>query len=172
MTTRMRLRRADGIVYLERWGIECDLFGVYVHRMDGPDPGLDLHDHPWPFLSLVLRGGYVEERANTRQACGLAEAGERLTRLHSERFHWEPDYHRGARQTRSLFSWRLMRLDECHRITHLLNSDRSTWTLVFRGRRVRRWGFYLPDGWMDWKEYDDTRRRGDLYAEFGHEERP
>src|SRR3954449_5709224 len=51
--------------YLTRLRIvQTPWFGVYLHRFDGPDPRPTLHDHPWPFLSFVLRGGYTERRLN------------------------------------------------------------------------------------------------------------
>jgi hypothetical protein len=60
MASRIRLRREDGRVYLNRWGFECDrIGGVFLRKMEAPDPGLDLHDHPWSFVSLILKGGYV-----------------------------------------------------------------------------------------------------------------
>ena len=31
-----------------------------VHYMTAPDHG-DPHDHPWPFVSTILTGGYIEE---------------------------------------------------------------------------------------------------------------
>lgn len=42
-----------------------------------------------------------------------------------------------------------------------------TWTLVVHGPSRRRWGFYLPTGWMLGTDYDRTVRaeRRDLYAE-------
>lgn len=50
--------------YLTRWRIiQTPWFGIYVHRFGGPDSRPTLHDHPWPFVSLVLRGGYIERRA-------------------------------------------------------------------------------------------------------------
>lgn len=33
---------------------------------------------------------------------------------------------------------------------HRLELAGPTWTLVFRFRRRRVWGFYMPGGWMDW----------------------
>lgn len=36
--------------------------GVYIHRHENPDTRR-LHDHPWPFVSVVLRGGYRERRS-------------------------------------------------------------------------------------------------------------
>lgn len=47
--------------YLTRWRvIGTPFFGIYLHRFTGPDPRPTLHDHPWRFVSIILRGGYVE----------------------------------------------------------------------------------------------------------------
>jgi hypothetical protein len=48
-----------------------------------------------------------------------------------------------------------MRLDECHRITHV-NAD--TWTLVIHGPSRRTWGFYEPNNYVASESYS-TRRR-------------
>src|SRR3954452_12681330 len=49
--------------YLTRWRIvQTPWFGVFLHRFDGPDPRPTLHDHPWNFVSFVVRGGYTERR--------------------------------------------------------------------------------------------------------------
>lgn len=49
--------------YLRRLRIiQTPWFGVMLHFIDGPDPRWTLHDHPWNFLSIVLRGEYVEQR--------------------------------------------------------------------------------------------------------------
>lgn len=53
----------DDETYLVRWRIiQTPWFGIFLHRMGTPDSRPTLHDHPWGFLSLVLRGGYVERR--------------------------------------------------------------------------------------------------------------
>jgi hypothetical protein len=55
-----------GALYLRRWYLiggpshRTRRLGVKIHRIDQPDGAPDLHDHPWPFLSIVLRGAYVE----------------------------------------------------------------------------------------------------------------
>lgn len=68
---RLTLRRADGQVYLNRWGVGHDRVGrVLLHKMEAPDPGVDLHDHPWWFVSIVLWGGYTEQRADIRERRG------------------------------------------------------------------------------------------------------
>lgn len=35
---------------------------VRVHEILRSDTGRDPHDHPWPYLTIVLKGGYWEER--------------------------------------------------------------------------------------------------------------
>jgi len=38
---------------------------IYVHRWHRSDPE-DFHDHPWDFVSLILKGGYYETRPDGR----------------------------------------------------------------------------------------------------------
>jgi hypothetical protein len=154
MKKRLRLRRGDGEVYLDRWGWRCHWFGVYLHRMTAPDPGIDLHDHPWPFVSLILRGGYVEERAESREAPRLAFYAEA----------WPTKCRRGMEMEWRAGSIHRLRADECHRIISLRRVP--TWTLVLTGRRFRNWGFYEPTrggGFVSNVPYSTARR--DLYAE-------
>lgn len=37
---------------------------------------------------------------------------------------------------------------------HRLELDKPAWTLVFRFRRRREWGFICPAGWLAWFEFD------------------
>jgi hypothetical protein len=141
----MRLRRADGAVYLDRWGWECSLFGVFVHRMTAPDPGQDLHDHPWTFVTFPF-ADYEEQRADTRLASTYATMADA----------YPGTSHRGTLERVRRFRPRLMRLDECHRITGL--SRRRVWTIVVHGPKRRGWGFYLPTAWMPQHVYGRTVR--------------
>lgn len=155
---RLRLRRADGRIFLDRWGVAHDrIGGVLLHRMSAPDPGIDLHDHPWSFVSIVLWGGYVEHRALVREAPALATIAEA----------WPDTCTRGVENVRRAGSLQMTRLDEAHTVSRLLR--RHSWSLVLRGPRRRGWGFYLPTGYMDEHTYDRTIRaeRRDLWNEFG-----
>lgn len=154
----MTLRRFDGRAYMRRWGVAGRWGGVYLHRFDAPDPGIDLHDHPFSFVSVVLAGGYIEERADIREAEMLARIADK----------WPTTCHRGVLEHRGRWSVRALRLDECHRIVDL-DRGRRCWTLVLRGPVRRRWGFYLPEGFMDESVYDGTVRaaRRDLWNEVG-----
>jgi len=58
--------RVDNEPYLERYYLflkdrERFPFNVFLHKFLKSDPD-DVHDHPWPFLTIILRGGYYEWR--------------------------------------------------------------------------------------------------------------
>ena len=51
-----------GDVYLSRLMlVRTRLFGIYFHVIRRPDWSRCQHDHPWPFITIILRGGYVEK---------------------------------------------------------------------------------------------------------------
>lgn len=53
--------RESTSVYMIRWRLfECPWFGIFLHRIYRSDDDPHLHDHPWPFASLILWGGYWE----------------------------------------------------------------------------------------------------------------
>ena len=58
------ISRSKGVPYLIRWNIfglgkDSSLFSMKVHNILVSDDAC-LHDHPWAFLSIILKGGYVE----------------------------------------------------------------------------------------------------------------
>lgn len=124
-------RRADEQAREEK-GKRVSLAGIYLHEIVGPDPGLDMHDHPWAFVALILRGGYSEQHAEART----------------------PE----VPQNRTWRRWSIhrMRQTDVHRITEV---EPGTLTLVLRGWKTRSWGFYLPDRWVHQADYDYRTRR-------------
>jgi len=55
----------QGDLYMRRWWLcRNRWFEVRVHHIVSPDPGRDMHDHPWPFRTFILRGWYLEQRSN------------------------------------------------------------------------------------------------------------
>ena len=59
--------RIDNEPYLERYYLflkdrgEHFPFNIFLHKFLKSDID-DLHDHPWPYATLILRGGYWEWR--------------------------------------------------------------------------------------------------------------
>jgi hypothetical protein len=90
-------------------------FGVFVHHFVGSDAPTQFHDHPWSWgLSVVLGGGYVEER--------LRRDDSTITRrwLKPGRFN-------------------LLLPGTFHRVE--LREGRAAWTLFVHGPKIRKWGF-------------------------------
>lgn len=96
---------------------------IYLHRFDGPDPRPTLHDHPWNFTSVVLRGGYIERRLDPM----TMEVNES---------------HMVRRVNR-------VRARDSHSIMRLLRVP--TWTLMLVGRRQRTWGYLEPETATEWR---------------------
>lgn len=120
-------------LYLTRWRlIQTPWFGVYLHRMLGPDSRPTLHDHPWSFLSIVLRGAYIERRLDPD-----------TRRIHLRKVRWV----------------NRMRTHDAHAIKRLLRVP--TWTLVFVGKRRRAWGYLetidLAKDAVLWTRFDRHR---------------
>jgi len=142
---RLTLTHA-GRTFLDRWGLCHErIGGFYLHHIAGPDPGFDLHDHPWAFVRIILWGGYTEQYADTREAVQLAFIADRARSPFCT-----PGVERKVKRV-SRFG-----LHIAHRIT---SAKPHTWTLVLRGPTRRSWGFYLPDGWLRWDRYPYRTRR-------------
>lgn len=58
--------------YMRRWWLlRLGPLQIRVHHILLADIGRDLHDHPWPFRTFILRGGYIEVREGTGRALRL-----------------------------------------------------------------------------------------------------
>ena len=106
---------------------------VMLHWINGPDPQPDPHDHPVSFLSIVLRGGYVEHRYR-RSGNGGAWW---IVEVHPVRW------------------FNLIRSRDVHRIVEVRP---GTVTLAIAGPTTREWGFHTPRGWVDRRTYAEGSR--------------
>lgn len=54
------IRRNDNVDYLIRYSLlNCKFFSIKIHNILVSDYDC-AHNHPWAFITLLLRGGYVE----------------------------------------------------------------------------------------------------------------
>lgn len=116
-------------IYLDRLRlVQTPLFGIYLHKIYKPDEDRAVHDHPWGFGSLVLRGGYTEwfvERPDLRLVFKT--------------------------QTWKRWSFHRMSTGSAHQIKTVLP---KTVTLVIVGRKKRDWGFWPATGdFVRWQDY-------------------
>lgn len=113
------------------------------HRSDAAE----LHDHPWPFASLILWRGYIEEVAQKyyvnrdRTSDGFLAgwvSWSRLNGLVSRKRKWP-----------GMVIFR--KAQHAHRVE--LIDGKPAVTLVFMGRKIRDWGFFTSRGWESFKSY-------------------
>lgn len=135
--SRVYLRRL--IIFKTPW---C---GLYLHWIYLPDNGRDPHNHPMNFISLVLKGGYTEQRY----------------------WQWDVDGAEGTMtHMRKRKRWSIARTTtrDFHDIRKLALSP--TITLLFTGKRQQDWGFLTKDGFVPQTEYREAIAR---YGRYGKE---
>jgi len=152
--------------YLVRWTL-LKLprgMGVYLHHFVGDDWSRDMHDHPKRFISVGLRGSYIEETPSPHAMQWLAELGYEPhiypcgCSRHKVGFGLCATY--SSRQRIYRAPWlRTFPADHVHRIR--LIGGKPCWTLVVVLTTVRRWGFWHIGRWIPWREYvnSDTATR-------------
>lgn len=124
-------------LYLRRlYILRTPWFGVMLHWIKREDWDRDaLHNHPWEFLRLVLRGGYTEQVAWALSDTELSPEIELSHRAGN--FNKFPS-------------------DAYHRISSV---KPHTCTLVFNSAKTRGWGFFVPgEGHVPWQQYVNGAR--------------
>jgi len=114
-------------------------FGIYLHKFVGDDWSRDLHDHPKRFISIGLKGSYVEETPSAGWYEGDDDAPSRFRHYRAPWIRTFPAHH-------------------IHRLS-LVGRERGggkrvpCWTLVIVLWRVREWGFWHRGMFMHWRHY-------------------
>ena len=98
-------------------------FNVFLHKFHKGDPG-DVHDHPWPYFTLILKGGYYE---------------------------WVLSDNCEVRKWRGPGHFRFCSATSYHRIE--LKAGVTPWTLFMPGPQTREWGFLVKDKWIHNDKY-------------------
>ena len=132
--------RIDNEPYLERYYVflkdrgEHFPFNVFLHRFLKSDID-DLHDHPWPYATLILKGGYYE---------------------------WTPQFGADGKKIGEIARWcgpgsfRWAKANSYHRIE--LDPSVECWTLFMPGVKQRDWGFLVKNKWVQWEQYLKNRK--------------
>lgn len=136
---RIVMDRVENEPYLERYYLflrerERFPFNIFLHKFLKSDPD-DVHDHPWPYATLILKGGYWE---------------------------WIPHFDTVGRKTGEYQVWRgpghfrVSSANSYHRIE--LDPDITAWTLFMPGPKQRDWGFLVKNQWIQWEQYLKQRK--------------
>lgn len=110
-------------------------FAIYLHRFMASDGAEELHNHPWKWaLSLILSGGYVEERLYRGWWPGAMLEGIRRKTYKPGRFNF-------------------IRANDFHRVDL---RDGECWTIFLAGPRTQDWGFLRRGDlktFIPWREF-------------------
>ena len=100
-------------------------FNIFIHKFLKSDPD-DLHDHPWPYFTFILYGGYYEHTPEGK--------------------FWRAPGHFRFSSAKSLHRIELKK-DE--------NGDViNAWTLFIPGPQIREWGFVKNGNWINNETYN------------------
>jgi hypothetical protein len=59
------IKSKSGKLHFRRWQIlKTRWFSIWIHCIYAPDEDKHLHNHPWDFKSMVIKGSYLEETEN------------------------------------------------------------------------------------------------------------
>ena len=125
--------RRTGLDYMHRYYLFLKdrswfPFNVTLHKIVRSDDPI-FHDHPWSYMTIVLKGGYWEHTPvlddNGRQIADITQwrGPGSIIKRGSKEYHW----------------------------LELHNNEPVT-TLFFMGPQLREWGF-LRDKWIHNEEY-------------------
>ena len=135
---RIVMDRQNDEPYLERYYLflkdrQRFPFNVFLHKFLKSDPD-DVHDHPWPYATLILKGGYYE---------------------------WVPQFNSKGEKIGEISKWRapghfrICSPTSYHRIE--LDPTVECWTLFMPGPQKREWGFLVNNKWIHNDEYIKQR---------------
>lgn len=143
------ITRDDNEPYLVRWNLfECRFFSIKIHRILKSDDNC-LHDHPWAFLSIILKGGYVEDRVVKWHFTQHNEVVDEKTAV----FYDESIDEWGERKKKLYGAGSI--LFRRAKSVHRLEVYQPTTTLVITFRKIREWGFFGKRGWIPWYKYSN-----------------
>lgn len=151
----------DGRVYLHRWWVipKNKWFNIYLHKFLNDDDDRALHDHPWPSLSIILRGGYIEHLPGGVKK--EYKPGSFIYRRadHAHRVELFKNT-RWIRRTEPGLRYYDDETDAAGYPLEPVKSPRPAVTIFITGPKVREWGFRCPQGWRHWKEFVSKHDEG------------
>ena len=109
-------------------------FNIFLHKFHKSDPD-DVHDHPWPYTTLILKGGYYE---------WIPEFNSKSEKIGEKRMWRGPGHFRVCSAT------------SYHRIE--LDPNITAWTLFMPGPQKREWGFFVKNKWIHNEQYLNERK--------------
>jgi hypothetical protein len=135
--------RIAGTLYMRRWRFMPDWMpGFRVHCIMQSDDDRALHDHPFHFLTFILKGGYYEYLADGSKT--WHGPGSVL---------WRP----AKTAHRIDLKQKAVEPSSLGVVSTWPPELAPAWTLVFRSRYFREWGFHTKAGWIHNSQFIQKR---------------
>jgi hypothetical protein len=143
------IRNEAGDLYLRRFYIYRGKHRphIYLHHIMRSDEDRALHDHPWAFLSIMLKGSYTEVTPYTGQNV------ECVSDVRFDRCYGGPVVEE------KISALAIVRHNAADRHRLILRPGFTVWTLVFAGEREREWGFWGKGIFIHWKKWNSAENR-------------
>lgn len=128
---------------------------IRLHHILRSDDDRALHDHPWWYLSIILKGGYWEVTKAT-----LEQVFKHSVRLPNPETLYDPRYLIFQDDTWYYRKWYgpgsilFRRATHQHRL--IIPAERTAWSLFICGTKSKDWGFITEKGWVKWDEYESA----------------
>lgn len=134
---------------------------IYLHKFMRSDDDRALHDHPWPNMSVLLNGNYIEHMPANRKdwAAGDRRTMTKVRKPGSIVLRRATAVHRVELYNNYVFG----KPGPRHTLPGLpvyITGPAPVWSLFMTGPRLRDWGFWCPKGWRPWREFVSTRDGG------------
>lgn len=142
------IRSKEGRLHFKRFAIiETKYFAIYIHRIYEHDRDPHLHNHPWSFFGIILKGSYIEEyRKLHKVVFGPLDVG----------FVTENAY-----RAKNVCSIGVGTREYFHRIHKIVNGPVTT--LFFTFGKHKPWYYSLPNfRVVESEEYRKLKHEGKL----------
>lgn len=154
------ITREDGTPYLIRtYLFKSKLVQICIHKVLQSDPDC-LHDHPWSFISFILKGGYWEGTTPEQVLQGPELKYFQLKNgPRAIYYRWfgpgnilfrKAEWKHRLKLEKWLPSQQVITIEDAILCNNIV---KPATTLVIMFRRRREWGFYMKDGWVPWVKY-------------------
>lgn len=155
----------DRDAYLYRWYVfRTPWVALFIHKFVRSDEDRALHDHPWPFLVIPIWRGYIEHsEVRIRHVKLCPKINPEGTEENKEEWDWWEHWW----ETKAIRRWvypiigtRFRRSTYRHRVELFLNEDGDdlpAWSLFFRFKECRVWGFWPKEGFIAWDKWWSTK---------------
>lgn len=136
-----------GETYLRRWYLipRNPYLNLYLHHFQSSDDDRALHNHPWWFVSWIIKGSYIEHTPG-----GTAKRRRWSVAFRPAEWRHRIQLSRGLQEVgvddQTSTGGPLVR--------YWKNVEIPVWTVILTGPRKHSWGFSCPQGFKHWQDFE------------------